>query len=443
MTSIIRIKRSSVSGNPAVLGVGELAYSALPDNGSNGGDRLYIGMGTEIGGNAANHVVIGGKFVADAITNATALATPGTIVRRDSSGNIAVGTITGNVVGNVDTASRWLQSRDLSLTGDATATLLAVDGTANVSAALTLKTVNTNTGTWGSSTEIPVFTVNGKGLITGVSTASVATTLTISDGSVSDTVNLISDTLTFVGGTGVTSTVTNNQVSFAIGQAVNTTSNVTFNDVSVNGTLYSNDITAASVTVGGNAIITGNLTVQGTTTTINSTAVAIADINLSLAKDAVNATQANGAGLTVVGPTIPATLLYSSVNDSWNFNKDLYVTNIHAALIGNADTATKWATARNLSLTGDATATLASVDGTADVSTAITFKTVNTNTGSFGSGVSVPNFTVNGKGLITAAGETAIPTATSSVLGLAAFDSNNFSVTAGLVSIAGVDGGIY
>jgi len=55
MASIIRIKRSTVAGNPAVLGAGELAYSALTDNGSNGGDRLYIGSGTETAGNAANH----------------------------------------------------------------------------------------------------------------------------------------------------------------------------------------------------------------------------------------------------------------------------------------------------------------------------------------------------------------------------------------------------
>ena len=37
----------------------------------------------------------------------------------------------------------------------------------------TLATVNTNTGSFGSSTSIPVITVNGKGLITAVSTASV------------------------------------------------------------------------------------------------------------------------------------------------------------------------------------------------------------------------------------------------------------------------------
>ena len=74
MASIIRIKRSSVSGNPATLAAGELAYSALVDNGSNGGDRLYVGMGTETAGNAATHVVIGGKYFTDKLDH-----TPGTL----------------------------------------------------------------------------------------------------------------------------------------------------------------------------------------------------------------------------------------------------------------------------------------------------------------------------------------------------------------------------
>jgi hypothetical protein len=74
MASIIRIKRSSVSGNPATLGAGELAYSALTDNGSNGGDRLYIGIGSETSGNAANHFVIGGKYFTDMLDH-----TPGTL----------------------------------------------------------------------------------------------------------------------------------------------------------------------------------------------------------------------------------------------------------------------------------------------------------------------------------------------------------------------------
>lgn len=445
MASILRIKRSEVSGNPAVLGAGELAYSGLADNGSNGGDRLYIGMGVESAGNAVNHIIIGGKRYTDMVDAATNLNTASTLVKRDASGNFTAtmitSNITGNLTGNADTATKWLNSRNLTLTGDATATFTGIDGSANVSAALTLANSGVTAGSYGSTTAIPTFTVDAKGRITAAGTVNVATTLSIAGNSGTDTVDLLSDTLTVTGTNGITAAVTNNTITLSIGQSVGTTDNVTFNNVTVNGTLSSDDITATNISVDGNATITGNLTVQGTTTTVNSTAVSIADVNITLAKDAANAASANGAGLTVAGAG--ATLTYTSSNDRWNFNKDLVVANTYGDLVGNASTATKWQTARNLSLTGDATATLTGVDGSAAVSAAITLATVNSNVGSFGDSVTVPTFTVNAKGLVTAASQTVIPTATTAVKGLASFDSTIFTVTAGAVTITQVDGGTY
>ncbi|CAB5218445.1 hypothetical protein UFOVP218_17 [uncultured Caudovirales phage] len=438
MASFLKIKRSDTSGNPSVLGAGELAYSGLADNGSNGGDRLYIGMGTETAGNAVNHVIIGGKRYTDMVDAATPNKTALTLVKRDSNGKIAA-----DLIGNADSASAWYNPRNLSLTGDATATLVGVDGTQNISAALTLANVNSNTGQFGSTTAIPVITVNAKGLVTAISTVSVATTLSIAGTTGTDTVNLISDTLTFAGGTGVTTTVTDNRVSIAIGQSVGTTDNVTFNSVTVNGTLNSNDITAANITVAGNASITGNLEVLGTITTINSTTVAIGDKNIELSKDATTAAQANGGGITVTGPTVAATLTYSSSDDRWNFNKDLNVANVYAELIGNAATATKWKTARTLSLTGDGAASLLNVDGSQAVSAAFTLATVNSNVGAFGDSVTVPTLTVNGKGLVTAVSQTAIPTASTSVKGLASFDSTQFTVTSGNAYLSLLDCGTY
>jgi len=70
-----------------------------------------------------------------------------------------------------------------------------------------------------------------------------------------------------------------------------------------------------------NVNITGDLTVDGTTTTINSTTLEVDDLNITVASGAADAASANGAGLTVDGAN--ATLNYSSAGDIWEINKGL------------------------------------------------------------------------------------------------------------------------
>jgi phage-related tail fiber protein len=69
---------------------------------------------------------------------------------------------------------------------------------------------------------------------------------------------------------------------------------------------------------------------------------------------------------------------------------------ISGSVTGNAGTATKLATARDISVSGDATGT-ASFDGSANADIAMTLATVNSNVGTY------TKVTVNGKGLVTAA----------------------------------------
>jgi len=68
---------------------------------------------------------------------------------------------------NNDLATRLTQNQQISITGDITGT-----GTTNITG--TLATVNSNVGSFGSATAIPVITVNAKGLITAVSITSVS-----------------------------------------------------------------------------------------------------------------------------------------------------------------------------------------------------------------------------------------------------------------------------
>lgn len=87
------------------------------------------------------------------------------------------GTNTGDqtsVSGNAGTATALATGRTLGITGDLVWTSPSFDGSGNVTAAGTLATVNSSVGTYGNSSYIPSFTVNAKGLITGVTTNAVA-----------------------------------------------------------------------------------------------------------------------------------------------------------------------------------------------------------------------------------------------------------------------------
>ena len=69
-------------------------------------------------------------------------------------------------------------------------------------------------------------------------------------------------------------------------------------NVDVQGTLLSNDITASSVNINGDAVITGDLTINGATTTVSSTNTTIADSILELATGTTGS-PANDVGLVI------------------------------------------------------------------------------------------------------------------------------------------------
>jgi hypothetical protein len=77
----------------------------------------------------------------------------------------------------------------------------------------------------------------------------------------------------------------------------------------------------------GTVVIAGNLQVDGTTTTINSTTLTVDDKLITLASGSANAAAANGAGIEVEisGATNPS-LTYDGTNDEWDFNKSVNVT---------------------------------------------------------------------------------------------------------------------
>lgn len=116
-------------------------------------------------------------------------------------------TITQNV--NLD------QLESDTVTNNAKVTNATHTGDVTGATVLTLATVNSNVGTFGSTTQIPVITTNGKGLITAVSLATIAPTASSITGA--GNISKVDDTnvTLSLGGTPVGSVL--NNVSFTLG----------------------------------------------------------------------------------------------------------------------------------------------------------------------------------------------------------------------------------
>ncbi len=514
MASTIRIKRSGTSGNPSTLAQGELAYSYF--NGA-GGYRLYVGTGTETLGDAANHEVIGGKYYVDLLGGegnapfGTLTANTALIADSDSKlDQIKIDNITidgntlsssaGNVIlspaSNVDVSGSRITNLGTPV-ADSDATTKAYvdqqisnvsfsiaddqadsDEFSSVSGVLTfsggtgltsnvtddevtfdLDDTGVVAGSYGSTTEIPVFSVNAQGQLDSATTVSVATSLEFNG----DTIDLLTEGLTVVEGEGIDvaydsgtnvltvsgedATTTNkgiasfdtNDFSVSSGAVSIKTGGVTnaqlenssfvlgSDSVSLGDTLTDlNGLTSVNVdnltldgnTLGtssgnlfldptpvgdsGNVYIYGNLIVEGETTTLNSTELSIGDLNIILADSATTAGEANGAGITVNGAD--ATFTYSASGDKWVTNKpldvadQLFIDGVAFEQLVDSEVANLLTAGEGIDLTYN--------DGTDELTIAAELATL-TNPG------------------------------------VASFDSDQFAVSSGAVTIYQLDGGTY
>jgi hypothetical protein len=220
------------------------------------------------------------KFTVNATSGNTTVG--GTLgVTGQITGNVTgnlTGNVTGNVTGNASTATTWQTARTISLTGDVTGTATGVDGSGNITIATTVapNQVVLGTDTTGNYVE---------SLVAGTGV-----------------------TLTNNTGEGATPTV-------AIGQAVGTTSNVTFNDV----------------------VVSGNLTVSGSTTTVNTETINLADNQIILNSNYTGSSPTENGGIEIERGTLDnKTLVWDETADKWTVGSETFVAGtFEGALTGN------------------------------------------------------------------------------------------------------------
>lgn len=175
----------------------------------------------------------GGTGIASAISGDTVtfnLSNTGVSAATYGS-STAIPVLAVNAQGQITSASTASISTDLTLVDDAstsatislaTDTLKISGGTGTTSSisgdTVTINLDNTavSAGSVGSSSAIPVLTIDAQGRITAASTASVSSDLTIvDDSSTSETITLGSETLKFAGGTGITTAITSGTVTIS------------------------------------------------------------------------------------------------------------------------------------------------------------------------------------------------------------------------------------
>jgi hypothetical protein len=400
MANTIRIKRRAAgggSGAPTTLANAELAFNEDTN-------VLYYGTGTGgVGGSATAVIPIAGSGAYVDLSTAQTIGGAKTFTD----------TIVGSITGNAGTATKWATARNLSLTGDGTATLSSVDGSADVSGALTLATVNSNVGTFTK------LTVNGKGLVTAASAAVLAD----------------------LGATTADFSMNNYKIT-------NLANPVSDQDAA---TKYYVDSVAQGLDVKASVIAatTGNITLSGAQTIDGVSIVA-------------------GDRVLVKNQSAPAENgIYVAASGAWPRSADANTWDeLRSAFTfveqGSTQADTGWVCTVNAGGVLDTTPvtwTQFSGAGTYTAGTGLTlsaneFSITNTAVaaGSYGSASQVATFTVNAQGQLTAAASTTIAIANTQVSGLGTMstqNANNVAITGGsiinLTTFDGItiDGGVF
>src|SRR5210317_1909206 len=280
MATIIQIKRSSGTSAPSTLKLGELAYTYGTGTQGNLGDRLFIGEGGVDGeGNANNITVIGGEYFTNQLDHAQ-------------------GTLTANSALLVD-SNKAIDEIFIGNNASTGGTLKLNEGTNNGTNFIGLKAPNavTTSTTFtlpdGDGSNGQILTTDGSGNLSFADAAASSFTLAADSGS-NDTFNT-SETLTFTGGEGIDTAVSDNTITISAEDASDTNKGIASFDAT-DFTVSSGDVTLNSERI---QDIAGAMFSSNTETLITATYQdADGTIDLVVDNDLANYDNTNSAFIT-------------------------------------------------------------------------------------------------------------------------------------------------
>src|SRR5210317_1725570 len=294
MATIIQIKRSSGTTAPSTLKLGELAYTYGTGTQGNNGDRLFVGEGGVDGNGDANNItVIGGQYFTDKLDHVDGTLTASSALLVDS--NKAIDEF---IVGNSATVGGTIKFNEGSNNGS---NFIALKAPNNISGS----TNTTFTLPDGDGSAGQFLKTDGSG---NLSFDTITQNLSIAaDTGTNDSVST-GETITFTGGEGIDTAVTNNTITISAEDASDTNKGVaTFNsaDFAVSSgdvTIKSGGVTNTQLagSIANAKLVNSSITIGSDTVSLGATQTDLNGItsldvdNITIDGNTVSTTNSNG-----------------------------------------------------------------------------------------------------------------------------------------------------